>query len=290
MLKNKFNPTPLILDILERLGIIDADEEFASFQANHAKDICYLCNQKYNTFNYITPCIHWLLRPNGINKDCIHVMLKRFGCFKARAYLRWLANTQKFAKYINDLSGEGDSEKIIQETIKYGDLEWSFSCSKGDLVGHTNSRHGQNPHFHFQMRIRKQPFINYGDFHLDFSDYDMFTLDVRARKISNLKYIDGYGGGMEELMTQFEEKQPIDKMRRTEEMADAQFRVQTFVEADEGHTISGDDVYRLQEESKKTGKTMTELLETLPNVKVRRIVMPIDDVPLKAGRSKRKSR
>ena len=72
-------------------------------------------------------------------KVCARITSSRFSSrYRLRYienYLRWVASEEAFAKNINDLADEG-SGKLLELTIKYKNLKWSFSCGESDLNGH----------------------------------------------------------------------------------------------------------------------------------------------------------
>jgi hypothetical protein len=54
---------------------------------------------------------------------------------------------------INDLADEGTG-KLVELTIKYKNLQWSFSCSDNDLSGHDGGgEQSTRPHWHFQVFV-----------------------------------------------------------------------------------------------------------------------------------------
>jgi hypothetical protein len=73
--------------------------------------------------------------------------------------VRWVANEEAFAKNINDLADEGTG-KLVELTVKYKNLEWSFSCGAPDLAGHVGGGEpSKAPHWHFQMYVDGKPFV-----------------------------------------------------------------------------------------------------------------------------------
>lgn len=264
--------------------------EHEAFRAAHAQGICYLCDQPYTVFNSDQPCRHWFLHPLGVRKKDLGGLLEHFGCFRIQDYLRWVANAEVFAQNINDLAGEGDSSKLIDVTIVYRNLEWAFSCSKNDFSGHPGGQHSL-PHFHFQMRIDGRPFINYSDFHPKFTEEDLFLLKVMREEVSWLRYRNGHGAGMDEVMNVMSAvDNPLEGMKRSDDPDKAQFHVQTLVEADPGTQISGDEIADIMAESKRTGVPIAKLLSRLKNARVTTIIEPGESIPDKASRTTRKSR
>ena len=118
------------------------------------------------------------------------------------AFLRWIANTESFGTQINDWSDEIDQSKVFETTIKYKNYEWSFTCSVGDFVGHKSSAVGTNPHFHFQMRINGISFIDYGDYHLRFTQRDLEILNIQQNKTPGIMYKEIFGAGDNQILNE----------------------------------------------------------------------------------------
>jgi hypothetical protein len=177
----------------------DADSEHGRFRAAFQAGKCYLCNHPLTHFDVSKPCPHWLLKPSGFKKRFFRKLVERFGYLDLQKFLRWVANEGEFATNINDLPVEADG-KMLASTIVYGDLEWSFSCSESDFAGHPKSQDAKHPHYHFQMRVRKQPFIFYNDFHAPFSEKDLLELEAERTKPS--KRLFPHGEGMHDILNE----------------------------------------------------------------------------------------
>lgn len=190
-------------DILEQSNkktLDSADAEYKLFQNSLKNGSCYLCGEKIGAFVENKPCMHWLLRPVGFDKKHFPLVYKNFNYLRIQSYLRWIANTEVIAGNINDLIEEKNQDKIFEYTIKYKNLEWSFSCSNSDLSGHTFSFYGRSPHYHFQMRINGRPFIDYSNFHIPFTEEDLFYLSILLGAVEKAKYTHTYGAGMQEMI------------------------------------------------------------------------------------------
>jgi hypothetical protein len=138
---------------------------------------CSFCGGALTSFHPEQPCRHWLLKPDGFRKENFESLAVRHSWGGLENYLRWVANEEAFAKNINDLADEGTG-KLVELTIKYKNIEWSFSCGASDLDGHEGGgKHSKRPHYHFQMYVDGKPFIRYNDFHLALSDEDVGFLE-----------------------------------------------------------------------------------------------------------------
>lgn len=264
-----------------------AEESYHRFVECFDQGICSQCGSPLKTFSAKKPCLHWLLRPNGLKKKHFNEFWSRFGYFRMEAYLRWVANHHEPAKGINDLKSERGEKKLIETTIRYKHLEWSFSCSQSDMDGHTNSRDGNFPHFHFQMRIDKKPFINYSENHVPFSDEDLWKFAMISQEEIPFEHNFRYGEGMEAILTDSDADSLIDIMETIDNEDDAAFEMSTFVMARPGETISGDDIADLIEESKRTGVPLAKLMRRL-DATVKTVIQPGKGVPEMASRSQTK--
>jgi hypothetical protein len=167
-----------------------AEEDYKKFKEAFSRGMCSLCGSPLSTISREKPCLHWLLRQCKFKKKDFKLLYPTISYFQMNAYLRWVANQDVYMKNINDLTDEKNPSKIIETTIKYKHIEWSFSCSQSDFEGHKGSK-ADFPHYHFQMRIDGRPFIDYTDYHIPFLESDIFNFVL----IKNHGAIESYGLG-----------------------------------------------------------------------------------------------
>lgn len=276
---------------LKEIGDKDHEREkieFRKFKTALEQGLCSYCGQPIGYFSSDKPCIHWLLNPRGFKKKFFPLIYGQWGFHQMEAYLRWLANTEVPLKNINDLSLEKNPSKIIELTIKYKKLEWSFSCSRGDYEGHKKKRDGQLPHFHFQMKSDGRVIINYSGFHIPFNDYDQFIFAIKRGDIDTLRYSHLRGSGMQALMEQMTPEELLEGMKSAgNDIEKGEFHLSTDIEADPGTTISGDDIANLIKESNVTGEPLAKLVQKLKNVRITTTITPGPDIPEIAGRKPR---
>lgn len=267
-------------------------EEFASAFANGH---CYICQKPLATFSTKSPCLHGLLKPKGFEKPHLKLIAERFGVFQIQSYLRWVATQEAPLRNINDLQEEDKTTSLISLTVRYRHLEWSFSCSESDFIGHQNSNFGKEPHYHFQMRIDKRPYINYNDFHLPLTRFDVMHIEAKRVLGNKLVYKFPFGEGMGDVLTDenvdlIVNHSKVETDPKTGDEQSAPFRIESLVMADEGTTIKGEDLYDLMMEAKKKGVSVASLLHKLPNSTKKVIVSPgpgvVDVAPRKGGRKK----
>jgi hypothetical protein len=249
---------------------------------------CYICERPLSSFSKKTPCLHWLLKPKGFKKNDFPAIAESFAFFSMQTYLRWVANTQAFAKNINDLADEGTGSKLVELTIRYQTLDWSFSCAPSDYDGHQTSQHAKFPHYHFQMRIDGRPFINFSDFHVPFHEGDILSLEAKRRLPQMIRHKFPRGEGMSEVLNDDTVETLVARGEAANNEEDASLHLDTIVMADEGTTISGEDLYNIIQEAKTKGVTVSSLMHKLKNVKTQVIVTPGAGVVEQAPRTGRK--
>ncbi len=273
-----------------RLQYEKGKREFEEFIYDLKIGKCYLCGCLMESFDLEKPCFHWFTYPEGIKKKNFEVYLKNpIGFYQLDSYFRWLANSEKPIVNINDLKDETSSTSFLETTYKYKNIEWAFSIGHTDKEGHPNSQVGALPHYHIQMRVDDRVFLKFNDFHIPFSDTDLFNLELLEQAGDKIKFEHLYGNGIG--IIEDEEKLKIidDTLQVSDDIENAQFHTQTIIEAPEGQTISGDLIHQAIEESRKTkepvGKIMKRLLS---EANITRIISPADGVTKMTKRSGKK--
>jgi hypothetical protein len=252
-----------------------AEAEFQEFLQDFAERRCYLCKKPLASFSNKTPCPHWLLKPKGFKKKHFTDIANQYGYFQIQSFLRWVANQQAFARNINDLPEEGTANKLFDVTIRYKNFEWAFSCAPSDYEGHSTSQHARHQHYHFQMRVDGRQFINYSDFHVPFSEMDIINIEAMRALPGKLKQRFSFGEGMSDMLNEETLEHVVkSSVPSNESEVDASFKLDTIAMAEEGKTISGDDLYEIIQEAKAKGVTVASLMHKLPNAQTRVIVTP----------------
>jgi hypothetical protein len=202
--------------------------------------------------------------------------------------LRWVANEDAFAKNINDLADEG-SGKLVELTIKYKNLQWSFSCGASDLSGHEGGgEHSKRPHWHFQMYVDDKPFIRYSDFHAPLSEHDTGLLEHIRKNPGKVRKRFAGGTGMGDVLHEstLEEVVAMGRSGTTDDEATAApIELNTIMIADPGETIKGEDIYNLIQAAKAENVTVTSKLRGLQGANITTIVSPGPGVVAQAVRS-----
>lgn len=267
------------------------EEEHKAFHEKFQSGQCWICGDALTAFNSDKPCPHWLLKPDGFGKDHFGLLTQKYSLIKLEHYLRWVANEEVFAKNINDLADEG-SGKLVELTIKYKNLQWSFSCGSGDLSGHEGGgEHSKRPHWHFQMYVDDKPFIRYNDFHAPLSDEDVDFLEHMHRNPKKVRRRFAGGAGMGDVLHEstLEQVVSLGRSGTTNEEADAApIELSTIMIAEPGTTIKGEDIYNLIQAAKAEKVTVTSKLRELKGANIVTLVSPGPGVVTQAVRSGRK--
>jgi hypothetical protein len=181
-----------VVDANNRRAQVQAQKVANAFSESFVKGVCPVCKNALTSYAKDAPCLHWLLKPEGFEKDDFPRIVERFSLAQLELFMRRVASQAAFAKNINDMASEGTG-KLVELTAKYKDLEWAISCAKSDYDGHGNTEESLRPHYHFQMRIDGKRFIDYSDYHLSLHHSDILTME--AMRLASGKITRNYVGG-----------------------------------------------------------------------------------------------
>lgn len=251
---------------------------------------CFLCGGQMNFFEERQPCFHWFTYPTGIKKKHFENYLKNpIGFFQLDSYFRWLANIENPIANINDLKDETSSNSYLETTYKFKNIEWAFSIGHTDKEGHPNAQVGSTPHYHIQMIVDDRVFLKFNDFHIPFSDGDLFTITMLDQAPDKVKLGHSYGHGIGILEDEENLDLIDDALTITDDIANAPINRQTLIQAPEGQTISGEIIQQAIDESKRTKKPVGKILQRLlSDAKITTILTPGDGVPEMTKRSGKK--
>jgi hypothetical protein len=271
-----------------RKGAEEHDRQVSQFQAAYAKGKCYLCGSLFNEKRNEEPCPHWLLGRAKAKKKQFPKVFESYDYHNVAAFLRWCANEEKLMKNINDLSEEKSARKVISCTIKWKNIEWTIDCSENDLEGHTGS-HISYPHFHFQMRIDGRQFINFNDYHIAFSDRDLFNLSLRYQPRIHQSF-GAAGSGMQDAMSVDLDK-VLEHTEPTHNQDTAQYHFSTMIDARD-KPLSGDEINDMLGEARRTNKSFAFIAQRRlkGRAKVQTVVSAADGIPEIAARTEHKPR
>lgn len=222
---------------MRKQQIEESNAEYSEFENFFADGKCYICKKPLKTFSSGSPCLHWLLRPKGFKKKHFLSVFEQYGFFETQTYLRWIATQEAKLSNINDMAIEGTGKKF-EVTIRYRNLEWSFSCSDSDYSGHKTTTNGSFPHYHFQMRFESQPFIRFNDFHIPFTERELIHIEAMASSDGKIvpKFLNGHG------MADVFNDEMLEKVLADAPPVDDEkygvFHTSTLVMAEEGKVIS----------------------------------------------------
>lgn len=281
------------IDRVNELSRKEAQAQHKAFSEAFKAGSCCFCSDALASFDAAKPCRHWLLKPEGVRKEHIEKLAAQLSWSVLENYVRWVANEEAFAQNINDLADE-DTGKLLELTVKYKNLEWSFSCGDTDLAGHEGGGdHSKVPHWHFQMYVDGKPFVRYNDYHLPLSDADAGFLEFMRTHPGKVHRRLAGGVGMSEVFHESMLEELVAKGRSGADEAEverAPIKLDTIIMADPGTTIRGEDIYNLIQAARAEGVTATSKLRELKNVSVKTIVSAGPGVVHQAPRSKRKRR
>ena len=281
--------SPEQIEELNRKNDEQHQQQADAFRESYAEDRCYLCGKPLKTISAKWPCLHWLLRQCKFKKKDFPKVYAKYSYTNIAAFLRWCANQERLLGNINDLVDEKPDRKVFCYTVKWKNIEWTFDCSKSDFTGHggTNSNF---PHYHLQMRIDGRPFIDFGNFHIPFTDEDLFNLQLVQEQGDWFKHGFGaIGSGMQEAMD-IDPELALQHMENADE-SEATYHLSTMIEAID-KPIPGELLEEIRAESQATGRSMSQIakerLEGIANIST--IITPADSVPDIASRTDRKRR
>ncbi|MCK0770120.1 hypothetical protein [Chromohalobacter canadensis] len=269
--------------------------EYENFLEHYEKDACYLCGKPFATISKDHPCLHWLLRRCKFKKKDFPKVFENFDLYALSAFLRWVAYAESGSKNINNLKEESSERKIFEITIKWKNIEWTLDCSNNDFAGHVGAK-TEFPHWHLQMRIDGQQFINFNDFHIPFSENDQLKIRLENDPDSGFLHSFGPGGqGMQERMDQLENNfdEFLEDSVSASDPEDGQIHMQSVIKAPDGG-IPGGKIEEALDMARTTGKTLAHcfsvVLKDEEGVSMSTIASPADSVPEIAKRSERKRR
>ena len=279
-------------DEIERKNKKHIEENIAfynDFKNAYSKGCCSLCGNKLDYFNKSEKCFHWFLYPNGIKKkDFDDYLIEPIGYFRLESYFRWIASMETPLKNINDLSFEISESKIKEITIRYKNIEWSLNFGPTDLKGHQNSKNANFPHFHLQMFIDNRPYIVFNDYHIPFSNEDLFNLELFNKAGDLVDFRNDFGEGISIIENEDNLKELDKILKVASNESTAPFHTTTIVEMPDGKTMSGDILEKVFEESRKTKIPKRHLISKYyPDAKIITQIAPGEGVPEMKKRKKR---
>lgn len=191
---------------------------------------------------------------------------------------------------INDLEGEKSDKKILSYTVKWKNVEWTFDCSQNDFSGHQGTLI-DFPHYHFQMRIDGKQFINFNDYHVPFTDEDVFVIKHSMGQGPWLKQNFGaIGSGMQDAIS-VDFNSIIKHAIRFDDEDEATYHFSTIIDASK-NPISIEKIDEMQKEAERTGKPLALIAQQRLKgcAKVRTVISPAESIPDIASRTKHKRR
>lgn len=271
------------------------ENEYSSFLEHYEREECYLCGKPFKTISKSEPCVHWLLRRCKFKKKDFSKITEKYDFYNIYAFLRWVANAESGVRNINNLKDESSERKLFETTIKWKNIEWTLDCSKNDFDGHQSSK-TDFPHWHFQMRIDGNQFINFNDYHIPFTKDDQLKIVLENDPDSGFVHSFGPGGiGMQEHLDRLEDdpEEFIANVQTTSNPDEGTVHMQSIIKGPDGG-ISGDKINEALDMARNTGKSLAHcfsvVLSNDEEISITTIASPADSVPQIAKRAERKRR
>ena len=269
--------------------IKENEELFENFKNAYLKNCCSLCGNKLDYFNKIEKCFHWFLLPDGIRKkDFNNYLSEPIGYFKLESYFRWISSLENPLICINDLTDEISESKIKEITIKYKNIEWSLNFGLTDFNGHLDSKNANFPHFHLQMLVDDMPYIMFNNYHIPFSDEDLFNIKLITEDKDLVEFRNDFGEGMS-FIESYENLAELDKILKVSQNENtAPFHTTSMIQMHDGETISGEIIRKIFTESIETRTLIRHLIpQYFPKAKIFTEVSLGKGVPEMKKRTKR---
>ena len=165
------------VQLMNEKQITEDEAYFNALKEELKNETCSICGKPIDVIDVDSPCFHWLINPSVKKKLLEKVLFNGYGLLRLYGYLTWVANSDKLFTNIDDTSNGVDLNKIFETTIRYKEFEWTFSLANSDFEGHKGTK-SDFPHFHFQMKKCGHVVIKFNDYHIPFSDNDLFQFEM----------------------------------------------------------------------------------------------------------------
>lgn len=177
--KRTFESLPKdVIVLLQRREDKQNEKDFSALCDSLKQNKCYLCGQSLEYNDVSTPCFHFLLNPK-LKRNCREALFSKPVSFiKLYTYLAWVANSNQPFENVNDIISDILPSRIFETTIRYKNIEWSFSFKKSDIEGHPDAKIGGLPHYHFQMTVDGNTVVNYNNCHIQFTPEDFLYFEM----------------------------------------------------------------------------------------------------------------
>ena len=163
-----------------------------------------------------------------------------------------------------------------------------MNFGQNDKVGHIDSQNANFPHFHLQMQINHRPFIGFNDFHIPFSEEDLFNFELLEDAKDLVEFRNNYGEGMSLIENPAVLKALDSNMKLSSDEEKAAFNTRTFFRLPDGKKMSGEILEKVFQESRETKIPSRHLIKKYyPDVKIITEIFPGKGVPEMKKRSKR---
>jgi hypothetical protein len=141
------------------------------------------------------------------------------------------------------------------------------------------------------MRIDGRQFINFNDFHVPFTNHDLFILKNSMEQEDWFKHNFGaIGSGMQDAVS-VELEDILEHTSRSDSEDEATYHFSTMIDVRDA-PISGEEIYEIQQEAERTGKSFAFVAQKRlkERANVQTVVSPAGSIPDIASRTEHKRR
>ena len=117
---------------------------------------------------------------------------------------------------------------------------------------------------------------------------DIINIEAMRARPESIMQRFSFGEGMSDTLSDEMVEHIVNTTTPADDEDDAPCKIDSIVIAEEGKTISGEDINAIIQEAKAKGVTIASLLHKLPNASTKVIVTPSPRVVEQAPRTKRK--
>ncbi len=274
--KKTFGSIPKdVVEQLQEKEAIQNQHDFVRLCEGLQEGVCYLCGEKIEHIDEKSPCMHWFLASSIKKKTLMRYLSRPLSFFRVQTYLRWVANSDKPFININDVGADVLDNKLHESTIRYKNLEWSFSLGNTDFEGHYGSKVGNCPHYHIQIVRDGYTVVKFNDTHIAFEPIDFLYMEMIRQDAVEVD--PSYGAGLESLNSPTIQEAIMDNISVVNDVTKAQFWTRTLIDPSTIPENFVDEIRELKEIHRDM--PMFKLIEVLNELKGYKVQYAVVNVP-----------
>lgn len=93
-----------VVEANNRRAQAQAQKTIEAFAESFAEGTCPVCKNALTSYAKDALCLHWLLRPEGFEKEHFPRIAERYSLAQVELFMRRVANQEAFAKELLDVS------------------------------------------------------------------------------------------------------------------------------------------------------------------------------------------